>query len=300
MNMVEIERRSCADAAYLTEFFAPPTRRPLILTDAFDHWPARRKWSFDFFSDHCGSEHGTVPWGFSSVFPSKLTTLGAYIGGIDQPLEDLGGFWIDADGTPVADMPELSPSGPWGFVWRSFKKSPDLYEDIAPFPAFVPNSLASEPVDVLRQIGKISGRDLHSIYIGRRGTMTPFHVDFFHTFGSLFQFEGRKKVWLIAPTPELVEIPDGFDPEEPDPDEGEPLNGIAILHATLEPGECVIMPPDWWHCTKAMDHSITLSCNFFNKFNASEFMPCLRQAAEAIELQGEIRALMDRLEGEPH
>ena len=300
MNIVEIERRACAEAADLTEFFAPPTRRPLVLTDAFDHWPARRKWSFDYFSGHCGSEHGTVPWGFSSAFPAKLTTLGAYIAGLDKPLEDLSGFWIGADGAPTSEMPQLSPSGPWGFVWRSFRQSRDLYDDIAPFPPSVPNSLATEPVDVLRQIGKISGRDLHSIYIGRRGTMTPFHVDFFHTFGSLFQFEGKKKVWLVAPTPQLVEIPASFDPEQPDADQGHSLAGIAVHHATLEPGQCVIMPPDWWHCTRAMDHSITLSCNFFNEFNACEFMPCLRQAADKSKQPGDFRALMDRLDGEPH
>ncbi len=273
MDRLPIDVLYGATAQSLSSFFEPDTRRPVVLGDAFEHWPARSKWTFDFFADHCGSDPGTVPMGFFGEYPATVTTLGGYIGAFDKPVDSLPGFWIDANGNPTREPPAVSDHGPWGFGWKSFKQHPDLYADISPFPSEVPNSVATASIEILRLIAQICGRDLHSIYIGRSGTITPMHIDFWSSNGSLFQFQGRKQVILVDPGSVAGDTMEGFDPECPDPAKFPGSENASIYEGVLEPGQVLVIPPDWWHYTRCLDNSITLSCNFFNRYNAAGFLP---------------------------
>ena len=295
MNVVGIEQRSCADATDLIGFFAPETQRPVILTDAFEHWPARRKWSWEFFRTACGDDMGMLRISFAKGDPKLLTKVGTFIECLDQPIDAIGGFWLDASGRPTDEPANLGSYPTWSFGWHTFNLHPELRNDISPFAKGVPNLLANfsdEMRDVLESICDI---ETSTIYLSRKGAIAPFHIDFFHTFGSLFQFEGRKKVLLAAPRADLDNLPDDFDPDEPGLKRYPALSGVDVYHATLEPGQCLIMPPDWWHSTKTTDHSMTLSCNFFNEFNFSDFMACFLKAALEDERAAKHVGLLDRI-----
>ncbi len=295
MDRLPIDILYGATAQDLSRYFEPGTRRPFVLGDAFEHWPARTKWTFDFFAEHFGSDPGTVPLNFFSEFPAKVTTLGAYIGALDKPAASLDGFWTDAEGNPTSQTPEQSDTGPWGFVWRGFKRHPDFYADIALFPSAVPNSLATVSTEVLRLIAKVSGRDLHSIYIGRTGTVTPMHTDFWNSIGTLFQFQGRKQVMLVDPSSVAGNDMDRFDPECPDPEGFPGCESASVYQGVLDPGQMLVIPPDWWHYTRCLDNSITLSCNYFNDYNAAEFLQRLTAGCGAMP---DGQAMLDRIMAE--
>ena len=293
MDRLPIDIHYGATAQSLSSYFEPGTRRPVVLADAFEHWPARTKCTFDFFADHCGSDPGTVPLKFFGGYPAKVTTLGAYIDALDKLMESLPGFWTDAMGNPTSESPDLSDSGSWGYVWRDFKRHPDFYNDIAPFPPAVPNSLATVSTEILRLIGKICGRDLHSIYLGRAGTVTPMHFDFWHSTGSLFQFRGRKQVIFVDPSTVDGSDPARFDPEGPDPASFPGCEGATAYDCVLEPGQMLVIPPGWWHHARCLEDSITLSCNFFHEYNAEEFLANLATHCLALP---DGRTLLDRIE----
>ncbi len=280
MNIVDIERRSCAGDPDLGEYFAPDTRRPVILTDAFEHWPAQRKWSWEYFKTHCYDDIGKLNLGFESDCYKLLTRLGAFIENLDTDMSAIPGFWLDKDDRHC-DLPaDPGRYGQgWSYCWNAFALHPQLRADIDPFPACVPNLLATVPGGLRETIESICGLETSTLYLSRIGAIAPFHVDFFHTFGSLFQFEGTKDVWFAAPGVGQGGALQNFDPGRPGFERDPDLSGAVIYHATLEPGQCVIIPPDWWHAVRAIDQSMTLSCNFFNEFNFPEFMACFLKAA---------------------
>ena len=53
------------------------------------------------------------------------------------------------------------------------------------------------------------------------------------------------------------------------------LANATARTAVLTPGDVLFIPSNWWHYTRSIDHSITLSYNFFNEANLAQFMESL-------------------------
>lgn len=272
MTRVLIERISVrSEKRRVANYFDQGAPYPVIFTDAADEWPARGKWTLDFFASTHGSQIGIAPLAFGAPVRGKTTLLGAFINYLDRPYADIPGVWVDDQGAERT----LDDSRAWSFLWEAFRNDPALFGDVSPFPAGIPNLTASLPRDVYDVLEEIQGRQFTSIYISRKNTVTPLHADRDHTFGCLVQFAGRKKV-VLYPSGSYERL-DGvdFDPERPDYLRYPSMRGCVAHHAVLRPVEMLIIPPDWPHYTRSQDHSITLSQSFFNHLNFGAFMRSL-------------------------
>lgn len=267
---------SASDREAIAGMFADGPLRPFILVDGTAAWPARSKWTLDFFADRFGDRPGIAPRRFGVRGQSgKATLLRAFIKHLDGSYADLPGIWTGADGEP----PASDPTAGWSFAWEPFKHDPALFDDIAPFPEAVPNFTAALPRDVFLGLERIHRWDFYSIYISRRGTVTPLHRDRHNLFACLVQFQGRKTVVLYAPDEGGVPGDCGFDPEAPDFERFPEMRGRASFRGVLEPGDMLVIPPNWLHYTRSHDHSITLSHNFFNQVNLADYLRCLIEEA---------------------
>ena len=273
MEFAPIDRlSSVGDRQAIADLFAGPHQRPFILTDGTAGWPARTKWTLDFFADRYGSQPGVAPLEFGVRPPSgKATLLRAFIKHLDDPYADLPGIWVGAE----RDTGGSAQSAGWSFVWESFKHDPALFDDVSPFPDVVPNMTANLPRDVLNALEKVHQRDFYSVYISRRNTITPIHRDRHNLFACLVQLQGSKKVVLFAPDEGGKASPAGFDPEAPDFERYPAMRGRAYYSDVLHPQDMLIIPPNWLHYTRSKDHSITLSHNFFNQVNLGDYLRSL-------------------------
>jgi hypothetical protein len=300
VKVIPIERMSSLATASVAEYFEAGPAGPLILVDAVSNWPALEKWSLDFFSINFGSELGIASLSFDRTRSGKATKLAAYIEHLDKPFSSMPGLWFGIDGQALAKESRIDENSVWAFNWDALGRHQSLRDDISPYPAVIPNLVATLSPDVAGVLQSISSVKFFAIYISRRNTITPLHRDFHHTIGSLVQFQSDKTVILFEPDAYALSGAI-FDPERPDFEHFPQMLNATAYSATLKPGEMVIIPPDWWHYTRSHDHSITLSHNFFTHRNLSAFLRCIladmERRPDKQEMFDNIRSLL-RFEAE--
>jgi lysine-specific demethylase 8/hypoxia-inducible factor 1-alpha inhibitor (HIF hydroxylase) len=130
-----------------------------------------------------------------------------------------------------------------------------------------------------------------NLWLGPAGHTEPLHYDSHD--GTLLQLAGRKRVVLFSPlhSDDLYPFPflgDGLAPwisqvyiEQPDftryPGLARAL--AAAIELTLEPGELLFIPTNWWHEVSVLDGEYALSVNQFWKVRQlRRAMPDLRHA----------------------
>lgn len=268
---LDLPRVSVADEAATREYFESGPSHPVIYTDALENWPALGKWSIDWFEREYGDEFGLIPRDFFDGRSGKAVNLRDYIKHLDAAAEDTPGFWVDNDKMPV-DAPMDDPGEAWAFGWRPFNDFPELLEDLGPYPAGSTNLVKRLPSDIADMLEWITVTEFFSIYISRKGTITPMHYDFHHTIGSLAQFEGKKHVVLVEPRVGDIDQLKGANPEAPSYAANDYAAGRQHYQGKLTPGDLLIIPPGWWHYVHSEDHTLTVSHNFFSPENIGEFL----------------------------
>ena len=91
MQRVEVERKSKVSPAEIAKHLRDGGK-PVIITDATENWPARSKWTFEFFKTAYGSDPA-IAWRGLMSGVGKVTTLSTYIDYLDAPSGDLPGVW---------------------------------------------------------------------------------------------------------------------------------------------------------------------------------------------------------------
>ena len=126
---------------------------------------------------------------------------------------------------------------------------------------------------------RIGGPEL---FVGQKGTgFGPIHIDHLAVHVGFYQLEGRKKYLLFPPEDGQylyrypgAEFPwqlrnsriSGF---EPGIHERFPLLKQAQpMEITLEPGDAMFMPANWWHTTLNLTDSVSYSIRIVNRSNA--------------------------------
>ena len=84
MKGIQIQRKSKVLPADIARDHLRGVGEPVIITDATENWPARSKWTFEFFKATYGSDIATAWLGIGSSV-AKVTTLSAYIDFLDAP-----------------------------------------------------------------------------------------------------------------------------------------------------------------------------------------------------------------------
>jgi hypothetical protein len=276
MKRVAIERKKNLQPADFVRDHHQNGGMPVIVTDAMDCWPARSKWSFEYFRSVYGSDFISVPVDWLSDV-GKVTKLATYIDYLGRPIKDLPGFWINIrDGRPLGNIPELHATAfhlrGWYASWFAFEAHPELYDDIKPAPYFVADwvlALNSTLRDVFEWT---SGRTFWALYAGPEGTLSPLHFDFWETHAYLAQIKGTKRVMLFSPKDSEFLYGGRVNPEQPDLACFPLFDRATAYEGTIEPGDVVFMPAGWWHCVRALEKSITVSHNFFNDVNVNEHL----------------------------
>lgn len=192
---------------------------PAIITDYADSWPAKSKWTLDFFRSTYG--HLDVP-----VFSKNFSKPGKKYMAAEQTMK-------------FGDYLSLIEAGPTEyrlFLFNIFKHAPELKADFAR-PEIMDGFLMQFPL----------------MFFGGGGSNVQLHfdIDLSHVFHT--QFYGQKRVVLFAPDqskklyqhPFTVRTP--VDIDNPDLEKYPKFREAEGYEDVLQPGETLFMPTGYWH-----------------------------------------------------
>ena len=248
LKRIQIERKSKVLPADIAREYLRGVGKPVIITDATENWPARSKWTFEFFKTAYGSDLATAWLGRGSGI-GKLTTLSAYIDFLDTPLAELPGVWtgkdIGKDGRPPQAAPGRGASPFYLLGWYAFRQHPELYDDIAPAPYFVLD-LVSALNPTLRDVFEwTSDREYTAVFIGPEGSLSALHRDYWNTHAYLAQIQGRKRAILFSPEDSDFLYGGQVDPEQPDFERFPLFDRATAYECVIEPGDTLLIPANW-------------------------------------------------------
>ena len=234
-------RRALTHAEFLTDYCIP--RRPVVLSDAIEAWPAASRWTPEYFATRVGHRDVTVDGATYTV----------------AHLVDL-----IADSSPEAPAPYLRAQ-------KVVDVFPELAGDLEPPPHYgQPNWAESRLLPPSMRRGR-----LHEILLGGRGA--GFHVlhydkDHLHAFVS--QLYGDKEFFLYAPDQTPFLYPKASAPNQSsvdifrtDPQRHPRFREAQQVTFTLGPGDTIFVPAGWWHTTRMPGASISVTWNMVNHTN---------------------------------
>lgn len=222
--------------------------KPVIITDAFEQWPARTKWTPEFFR----RRYFDTP----IVVDGKPLKLGELVD-------------LVAASTPTSPAPYLKN--------HKVETLPaELLDDISPSPRCIaPNWLDS------RLFASRNSLKATEFYFGGAGAKFPFlHYDVWHLHAFLMQVYGVKEYVAFAPseTRYMYPLPGAQENvsavnsiDEPDVARFPLFQKARGYRFKLYPGETLFIPAGWWHTARILSTSITISVNGANKANWTAF-----------------------------
>ena len=262
---VSVDRRTGLTPREFLEEYARP-HKPVVLTDALEHWAALRKWTPEFFARE---------------FPEKL--LKFKYGGLEMKMKDF-----------IPLVMASSPENPAPYWTNNVVEDyfPELVPDMTPLPAHtMPNWAERGWLHKSLGAGLNRGAKVE-IYIGGPGGSFPvLHWDGMSTHAFLMQLHGLKQYWMWPPDDQALMYPKegpewNLSPirDVVNPDlEKYPLFAKARCSTlVLEPGEMLFVPSRWWHTAKMLSPSVTLSTNTLNATNWANFCEDLTRRTSGV------------------
>lgn len=234
-------------ARYLREYLTP--LKPVIISGAFEHWPARHKWTWEYFR----KEYANL----AIELQGRQLTMSEFIAEVEAS-------------TPAKPAPYLH-----NYLTSRLPKA--LQADIAPMPDCTrPNWLEHPLISFRWPLTYVE------LYIGGAGAKFPvLHYDGLFTHAFLMQLQGVKEYVVFAPDqtkymyPNLAEDrPSGSlvnDVEQPDAARFPLFAQATGIRFQLHPGETLFVPSGWWHTARILTPSITVSINGANHANWTNF-----------------------------
>lgn len=209
------------------------TDTPLLVRGGADRWPARRRWSFDFFAERGGGVPVVLECGnvMQRATRFRRTDLADYIAEIRDPRSEGAEGYLS--------------------VFDLFERWPQLRADVdfGPFAAVRPFRFPRA-------------------WIGPAGTVTGLHADYPDNL--LAQIVGHKVVHIIPPTAERRVYPSRryeygirmsrVDLLADDTRRWPSMAGVPIHRASLGPGDLLYLPGGWWHHVMSTTPSISVNC----------------------------------------
>lgn len=275
-------------------------RRPAVITGLMDHWPAMGRWDFDYFRAHFGdldihaniqNLDGKLILGHVGNF--RAMKLGDLLDEIEKNDDPSLAYYLRA--YPVHrmiehypgladdyDLPDLAPN--WADIrmraqWRTGTRNPARLLGLYLAKSFL-NRGSGKPVP--RSV--VSSRVAAVMFIGGKGTVTPFHSDGMQTAAYLNQVMGRKRCYFVSPDQDARMYPRAFrrqfgmaqvDYRRPDLARQPLFRDVVVEETILNPGETLYVPSNYWHAIEAMDASISYSHQIVNDNNALGWLRCI-------------------------
>ena len=218
--------------------------KPVIITGMLDAWPAMTKWNFDFFRAHFGEREVEVQMGRSqdanyeinSTRHKRQMPLASYLEMIEGAQES-NDFYMTANNSS-ANRQALAG------LWQDIGRLPEYLNPDSPDDGF--------------------------LWLGPKGTRTPFHHDLTNNF--MAQVIGRKRIKLIAAC-EVAYVYNHHHCYTPidgyaiDYDRFPLMRNVQVLECELAPGELLFLPVGCWHYVEGVEASVTVSLINFQPDN---------------------------------
>ncbi len=230
MNLVPVERVSGLTKEQFKEEYLKP-KKPVIFTDLIDDWPAKSKWTWNYFIENFGdvivpvADPSFSKAGKNYLSPSSKMRFGDYLQLIMSKPVDLRIF-----------------------LFNILKNIPELAKDIRPL-----------------QIMDGFLDEFPFMFFGGQGSYTRVHYDIDCSHVFLTQFQTRKRVLLFEhdqakylhhlPFTVSCEI-DLIDPDEHKYPSLKFLNGYEDI---LTHGETLFIPSRFWHHIEYTDPGFSLA-----------------------------------------
>ncbi len=241
---------------------------PVIVTDALRDWKALQRWTPEFFK----REFGTMKFSLDDTSKAGFK----YPGQQNGPVEYTMDRFIDR----VLSSTEENPA-PYFRNQILYELFPSLKQDIEPLPEyFQPNWLPDHYM--VKYVNKVLNRGAAlELYIGGQGGAFPvLHYDGAGSHAFLMQIYGQKRFIIYPPSQELFLYP---SPDKqnfslisniynPDLEKFPLFTKAEPTVFILEPGEMLFIPSHWWHTTKMLSPSISISVNVLNQSNWHELV----------------------------
>ncbi len=239
LELQPIERRSGLDSETFAREFLE-LKMPVVLTDLMAQWPAREKWTIDYFKAKYG--HLRVP-----VVSNNYSKPGKGYMSPDRVIS-------------FKEYLEILESGPTDlriFLWNIFREAPELREDFR-IPTIMDGFV----------------NELPFMFFGGQGSKVAMHYDIDMSNVFLNQIHGRKRVILFAPDQSRLLYQHPFtvasyvDVNHPDLHRYPALALAKGFEVMLEPGETVFIPSGYWHYIEYTDGGYSISLRAFGSIPA--------------------------------
>ncbi len=230
IELHEIERVSGLTSESFRQKYLIPTK-PVIITDLIDEWPAKNKWSLDYFKNQYGDilvpvfSAKSSQSGKTYMSPDTKMRLGDYISAIQQGPTDLRLF-----------------------LFNIFNVVPELKKDYR-----------------IHTIMNGFYNEFPFTFFGGEGSKVAMHydIDLSHVF--LTQFDGRKRVVLFAPeySKHLYQQPftvaSYVNIDNPDYEMYPALKHVKGYDCVIQRGDTIFIPSGYWHYITYIDSGFSMN-----------------------------------------
>ncbi|QLC66398.1 cupin-like domain-containing protein [Flavobacterium sp. LPB0248] len=209
-------------------------RKPLIIKGLTKDWPAREKWSTEYFKQIAGDIEVKL------VDNSKA-----------DPKKVINASIASMKFGEYLDLIKREPTQLRIFFFNLFKHRPELIDDVK-----VPKELMGGFIE-----------SMPAMFFGGSKAITFLHYDIdlphlFHThFGGrkhiiLFDNKWKKRLYCLPNTTYALE---DYDVANPDFEKFPALKGVEGYEVFLEHGDTLFMPTGMWHWMRYIDGSFSLT-----------------------------------------
>ncbi|MET3025037.1 cupin-like domain-containing protein [Flavobacterium sp. UW10123] len=209
-------------------------RKPLIIKGLTKDWPAREKWSTEYFKQIAGDIEVKL------VDNSKA-----------DPAKVINASIASMKFGEYLDLIKREPTQLRIFFFNLFKHRPELIDDVK-----VPKELMGGFIE-----------SMPAMFFGGSKAITFLHYDIdlphlFHThFGGrkhiiLFDNKWKKRLYCLPNTTYALE---DYDVANPDFEKFPALKGVEGYEVFLEHGDTLFMPTGMWHWMRYIDGSFSLT-----------------------------------------
>ena len=230
MRLITVDKREGLDQeTFRKEYLESMT--PVVFKDLSASWPARNKWTFDFFKKKYG--HLKVPV-------------------VDRSYSEGGKNYMHSCGEmkfgDYLDLIQREPTDLRIFLWNILKDVPELRKDIS-CPDIMDGFL----------------KELPFMFFGGQGSYTKIHYDIDCSHVFLTQFQTRKRVLLFSQdmSKYLYHLPFTVtclvDPIEIDEDKYPSIKNLVGYETVLEHGETLFIPSMYWHHIEYTDGGFSIA-----------------------------------------
>lgn len=275
---IPVARKAALDRGEFAREHLAGNGMPVIVKDALDAWPAREKWTFDYFRAHFAEDEvlANLPMFLEpdlGLEPVQMRMrLGDYIDYILDPRQPPKGSYTVGDLAALRRnrLPLYAP------IYRVLSLHPELTDDVAGSRLYFMDDLFERlPLGVRTFLDRCCS-PIHYLFFAPRDSVSFLHTDYWSSHAYLAQLHGRKLCVLFAPDDdENVYHGKIRNPLAVDLERFPRFAAAQPYVALLKAGDTAVIPAGWWHFVIGLEPSLTYSYNFFTAHNMQAYLGSL-------------------------